>query len=196
MDDGRYNNNGWLQELPDPITKMTWENVILMSVKTAKELGVYRREQGEQPHPVLPWSKIELDGRTVEGPVWAQPGQADNTIGLAWVMAGRRPAAWARIPVTTPTSCAPRRPRILRVGAKVDRHRRAAIPFRHPGPRRDGRPPDHSRSTSGGISRKHPKFRQSLRHGKAAGGRRPALSQSLRHGQGDGPCINGACPLI
>ena len=38
MDDGRFNNNGWLQELPDPITKMTWENVILISVKTAETL--------------------------------------------------------------------------------------------------------------------------------------------------------------
>ena len=29
MDDGRYNNNGWLQELPDPITKMIWDNAVL-----------------------------------------------------------------------------------------------------------------------------------------------------------------------
>ena len=35
------NNNGWMQELPDPITKMTWENVILMSLKTAKDLGLF-----------------------------------------------------------------------------------------------------------------------------------------------------------
>lgn len=82
MDDGRYNNNGWLQELPDPITKMTWENVILMSVKTAKELGVYRKNL-ENNRIRFCWVKIELDGRTVEGPVWPQPGQADNTIGLA-----------------------------------------------------------------------------------------------------------------
>jgi MoCo/4Fe-4S cofactor protein with predicted Tat translocation signal len=82
MDDGRFNNNGWMQELPDPINKMTWENVFLMSVKTAKELGVYAPDdEKNRIHAV--WAKIELDGRTLEGPVWAQPGQADNTIGLA-----------------------------------------------------------------------------------------------------------------
>ena len=40
LDDGRYNNNGWLQELPDPITKMVWDNAVLISRKTAVELGV------------------------------------------------------------------------------------------------------------------------------------------------------------
>ena len=40
MDDGRYANNGWMQELPDPITKLTWDNAVLVSRKTARELGV------------------------------------------------------------------------------------------------------------------------------------------------------------
>ncbi len=53
MDDGRFNNNGWMQELPDPITKMTWENVILMSVKTAQELGrLSFVNHGKQPNQV------------------------------------------------------------------------------------------------------------------------------------------------
>jgi molybdopterin-containing oxidoreductase family iron-sulfur binding subunit len=43
-DDGRYNNNGWLQELPDPVTKMTWDNVILLSPKTAEDLGLKIRD--------------------------------------------------------------------------------------------------------------------------------------------------------
>ena len=82
MDDGRFNNNGWMQELPDPITKMTWENVFLMSVKTAKDLGLFSPSK-ENNRIQAVWAKIELDGRTVEGPVWTQPGQADNTIALA-----------------------------------------------------------------------------------------------------------------
>ena len=40
MDDGRYVNNGWLQEMPDPITKLTWDNAALMSPAFAEALGV------------------------------------------------------------------------------------------------------------------------------------------------------------
>jgi len=82
VDDGRYVNNGWLQELPDPVTKMTWENVILLSVKTAKDLGVYLENTGNNDARG-PWVKLQLDGREIEGPVWPQPGQADNVVALA-----------------------------------------------------------------------------------------------------------------
>src|SRR5205814_8066286 len=40
MDDGRYINNGWLQEIPDPITKLAWDNAALMNPAFAKHLGV------------------------------------------------------------------------------------------------------------------------------------------------------------
>jgi molybdopterin-containing oxidoreductase family iron-sulfur binding subunit len=40
MDDGRYANNGWLQEMPDPVTKLTWDNAALISPAYAKKLGV------------------------------------------------------------------------------------------------------------------------------------------------------------
>src|SRR5205814_6441856 len=40
MDDGRYANNGWLQELPDPVTKLSWDNAALISPEYAKSLGV------------------------------------------------------------------------------------------------------------------------------------------------------------
>ena len=40
MDDGRYINNGWLQEMPDPITKLTWDNAAMMSPAFAKHIGV------------------------------------------------------------------------------------------------------------------------------------------------------------
>jgi len=82
VDDGRYINNGWLQEMPDPISKVCWDNVITLSAKTARELGVYfeNPERGPLKTPV---ASIELGGRRLEGPVWVQPGQADYTIGLA-----------------------------------------------------------------------------------------------------------------
>ncbi|MDB6067757.1 MAG: ttrB [Pedosphaera sp.] len=81
VDDGRFNNNGWMQELPDPITKLTWENVFLMSLKTARDLGVYV-ENRENNRIGSPLATIEVNGRSVEGPVWVQPGMADNTVAL------------------------------------------------------------------------------------------------------------------
>jgi MoCo/4Fe-4S cofactor protein with predicted Tat translocation signal len=82
VDDGRHANNGWLQEMPDPITKVCWDNVITLSVRTAKELGVYF-ENPEQGRLFAPVAALELEGRKIEGPVWVQPGQADYVIGLA-----------------------------------------------------------------------------------------------------------------
>ena len=73
LDDGRYNNNGWLQEMPDPITKMSWDNAVLISRKTARELGVKNSDVVE----------IKLGDRAVRGPIWTQPGMADFTLGLA-----------------------------------------------------------------------------------------------------------------
>ena len=73
MDDGQFNNNGWMQECPDPITKLTWDNVAVVSRVTAKELGV---KTGD----VI---GINLNGESVNGPVFVQPGLADYTIGLA-----------------------------------------------------------------------------------------------------------------
>jgi Fe-S-cluster-containing dehydrogenase component len=73
VDDGRYNNNGWLQELPDPITKYVWDNTVLVSRKTAHELGVKNSDVVE----------VKLGGRMVKGPIWIQPGMADFTLGLA-----------------------------------------------------------------------------------------------------------------
>lgn len=73
LDDGRYANNGWLQELPDPITKMVWDNAVLVSRKTARELGVENNDVVE----------VKLGERTVRGPIWTVPGMADYSLGLA-----------------------------------------------------------------------------------------------------------------
>jgi MoCo/4Fe-4S cofactor protein with predicted Tat translocation signal len=72
VDDGRYNNNGWLQELPDPITKMVWDNTVLISRKTARELNVKNGVIVE----------IKLGSRSIYGPIWVQPGFADYSLGL------------------------------------------------------------------------------------------------------------------
>ena len=81
VDDGRYANNGWLQELPDPITKLTWDNAALVSTATAKALGIEVKDQiGRQDFDVL---EISLDGkRKIELPVLIAPGHADDSITL------------------------------------------------------------------------------------------------------------------
>lgn len=78
MDDGRFNNNGWMQELPDPITKLTWDNAVVMSRKTASELGVSNGDVVQ--------IRIPAGGKlrnSVRGPALVQPGMADFSVGLA-----------------------------------------------------------------------------------------------------------------
>jgi MoCo/4Fe-4S cofactor protein with predicted Tat translocation signal len=82
MDDGRYTNNGWLQELPDPITKLTWDNAALMSPAFAKKLGVHTgdlvqiaiNEKSTRPAPI----KRELVIAAL-----VSPGHAENSITIA-----------------------------------------------------------------------------------------------------------------
>lgn len=87
--DGRFANNAWLQELPGAVTKLAWDNAALISLKTAKELGlkgesVYAKD-GDRTHlndmdrEVV---KLTVQGRELEMPVWIVPGQADYSITL------------------------------------------------------------------------------------------------------------------
>jgi MoCo/4Fe-4S cofactor protein with predicted Tat translocation signal len=71
--DGRYANNAWLQELPRPITRLTWDNAVVVSPKTAAELNV-----GDEDRVA-----IDYNGHTVWGAVWQIPGQPDGSIGLS-----------------------------------------------------------------------------------------------------------------
>jgi molybdopterin-containing oxidoreductase family iron-sulfur binding subunit len=81
--DGCFANNGWLQELPKPITKLTWDNAAIMSPATAKALGLgygsyaHGGEHGGYHMPVV---ALELQGRKVEAPVWIMPGHADASV--------------------------------------------------------------------------------------------------------------------
>ena len=83
--DGRFANNGWLQELPKPITKLTWDNAALVSPKTAEKLGVGHSvawrggEHGKINSNVV---DIELSGSKVTAASWILPGQADGTVVL------------------------------------------------------------------------------------------------------------------
>jgi molybdopterin-containing oxidoreductase family iron-sulfur binding subunit len=67
--DGRYASNAWLQELPKPITKLTWDNALVLGPATAQRLGLRVEETVE----------VTVDGRKTPAAVWILPGQAENT---------------------------------------------------------------------------------------------------------------------
>ena len=71
--DGRHGNNGWLQELPDPVTKATWGNPLSVSVTDARELGVTDGDLVE----------LRVDAQRLQLPVLVQPGQATGVLALA-----------------------------------------------------------------------------------------------------------------
>ncbi len=81
MDDGRWNNNGWLQEFPDPVTKVTWDGLILISRKTAAELGV--KNSTTEADIVKVTVQVGAGSKSISGPVWVTPGMADHSLGLA-----------------------------------------------------------------------------------------------------------------
>jgi molybdopterin-containing oxidoreductase family iron-sulfur binding subunit len=67
---GEWSNNGWLQELPKPLTQLTWDNVVLVSPALAKRKGL-RNFDGVE---------LRSGGRSVRGPVWIMPGQAERSV--------------------------------------------------------------------------------------------------------------------
>jgi molybdopterin-containing oxidoreductase family iron-sulfur binding subunit len=77
--DGRFANLGWLQELPRPLTKVTWDNVALVSPKTAAALGGVRTEQTARGH-FTEVAELKLGGRSVKAPLWVLPGHADDAV--------------------------------------------------------------------------------------------------------------------
>lgn len=70
--DGRFANSGWLQELPKPISKLTWDNAAYFSPSDAERLGLSAESAVD----------VELAGRSVQAPVWIMPGQAQGVVTL------------------------------------------------------------------------------------------------------------------
>ena len=71
--DGTFSNNGWLQELPKPVNKLTWDNAVIVSAKTAKRLF------GDGVDDDLR-VRLDVNGRSVEGALFMQPGQPDDSV--------------------------------------------------------------------------------------------------------------------
>src|SRR4029077_17147338 len=107
--DGRFSNNGWLQELPKPLTLLTWDSVAMVSPKTAQRLGGSSR-----PADYLKSEdavELKYKGRTIVAPGWVLPGHADESV-TVFLGYGRRrsgrvgtgagfDAGWIR-PLATP----------------------------------------------------------------------------------------------
>ncbi len=70
--DGSFSNNGWLQEVPKPLTKLTWDNAALASPASARKLGVTNGDV----------VKLSAHGQSVEAPIWITPGHADDSLTL------------------------------------------------------------------------------------------------------------------
>ncbi|MCC7125840.1 MAG: TAT-variant-translocated molybdopterin oxidoreductase [Acidobacteria bacterium] len=81
--DGRFANNGWLQEMPKPMTKLTWDNAAVLSPATAERLGV---ENGDM-------LSVGHEGRSLTVPAWISPGHAADvltiSVGYGRTRAGR-----------------------------------------------------------------------------------------------------------
>ncbi len=68
--DGRFANNGWLQELPKPLTKLTWDNPIMIGPAMAERLKLNFKDVAE----------LEFNGKKVKGAIWIQAGHPDHSI--------------------------------------------------------------------------------------------------------------------
>ena len=75
--DGRFANNGWLQEFPKPITKLTWDNAAIMSPATARHYGLQASGLTEDFSDVV---ELEYKGYKMRAPVFIQPGHADGSV--------------------------------------------------------------------------------------------------------------------
>src|SRR5512146_96874 len=79
--DGRFSNNAWLQELPKPVNKLTWDNGVLVGVETAQQMGLKTNDVVE----------LKIGDRAVRASVWVQTGQPSNVV-TGYLGYGRRNA--------------------------------------------------------------------------------------------------------
>lgn len=91
IDDGRFINNGWLQECPDPITKLSWDNAIIISPRLAGELGIVPPDAANQiaaktanlfvrGRETCPLGTLTIGSASVTAPIHIQPGLANYTV--------------------------------------------------------------------------------------------------------------------
>ena len=89
MGDGQQANNPWLQEFPDPISRVSWDNYLTVSAKDAKKIGL---KNVNVANGALngSYAKVTVGDKSMVAPVLIQPGQANGTVGLAFGYGERR----------------------------------------------------------------------------------------------------------
>jgi MoCo/4Fe-4S cofactor protein with predicted Tat translocation signal len=95
--DGRYANNGWLQELARPVTKLTWDNAAMVSPKLAEKFQLTQHAAargGEHGQIVSDVIDISLSNSKVSAAAWILPGQAEDVVVLP-LGYGRKKAGFA-----------------------------------------------------------------------------------------------------
>ncbi|MGC2447487.1 MAG: TAT-variant-translocated molybdopterin oxidoreductase [Candidatus Sulfotelmatobacter sp.] len=99
--DGQFSNNGWLQELPKPLNKLTWDNVVSLGPKMAERMQIVSKDILE----------LELNGVKISGAAWIQAGHPDNsvtiTLGYGRKRAGRVGTGYGYDAYALRTSAAP-----------------------------------------------------------------------------------------
>jgi len=178
LDDGRYNNNGWLQELPDPITKIVWENVLVMSKKTADDLGLVIRNN-ENNQLFVPLVKIQVNGRAVDS---AGAGRQYSWSGSRLWPPANRPR-WTRLRLRR-LSSACHDGDAFREWREVGAHRSDTPACHYTRPLDDGRTAAHSGGEFEAVS-----GQSALRQGdepRGTAGCSPAVPQPARPAQRKG----------
>ena len=96
---GQQANNPWLQEFPDPITRVTWDNYLTISSFDAKRIGLKNINVANGALNGS-YAKISDGEKTLKIPVVIQPGQAKGSVGSSWVWKkirnSRRDANWRK----------------------------------------------------------------------------------------------------
>ena len=127
--DGRFANNGWLQELPKPLTRLTWDNVALISPALAERQGINTEDVIE----------LRYRGRTLRVPAYIMPGQADETVTVS-LGHGRWRAGRVGNGVGANVNVVRTSDALVRLGAGDQPYRRSPSAGNSPAPQPDGRP--------------------------------------------------------
>ena len=83
MGDGQQANNPWLQEFPDPISRISWDNYLTVAAVDAKKIGL-KNENVANGALNGSYAQVSVADKSITAPVLIQPGQAKGTVGLAF----------------------------------------------------------------------------------------------------------------